>query len=149
MGCTGGGDRYPIPELNTQGVSESPHVLAHAWGSSNENGFDICVTWLMEKIAYFLDQLDDPTWPDPLGGTILDNTLVMIGTELGPESSGQHYVDYMTYFLAGGGGRITPGIHDFDGSTDVDLYSTVTRAMGLGDAFGDPVDFSDHLDIVT
>lgn len=148
MGCTGGGDRYPVPELNAQGISESPHVLAHDWSASGENGFDLCVTWLMEKVAYFLAQLDDPLWPDENGGTVLDNTLVMIGTELGPETTGQHYVDYMTFMLAGGGGRITPGIYDFDGRSDVDLYSTVTRAMGLGDSFGNPADFNDHLDIV-
>ena len=148
MGCTGGGDRYPIPELMTQGVTESPHVLAHDWAQASENGFDVCVQWLMEKVAYFLDQLDDPNWPDVRGGTILDNTLVMIGTELGPETTGQHYVDYMTYFLAGGGGRITPGIYDYDGRSDVDLYSTITRAMDLGDAFGDQSVFSDHFDIV-
>ena len=148
MGCTGGGDRYPIPELNAQGISESPHVLAHDWASSNENGFDLCVTWLMEKVAYFLAQLDDPAWPDPMGGTVLDNTLVLVGTELGPESAGQHYVDYMTFWLAGGGGRITPGIYDFDGRSDVDLYSTVTRAMDLGDQFGDQSEFNAHLDII-
>ncbi|MEQ9317627.1 MAG: DUF1552 domain-containing protein [Polyangiaceae bacterium] len=148
MGCTGGGDRYPIPELNAQGITESPHVLAHAWSPSGENGFDVCVTWLMEKIAYFLSQLDDPAWPDPMGGTVLDNTLVLIGTELGTGGGGQHAVDHMTYFLAGGGGRITPGIVDANGRSDVDLYSTITRAMDQGDAFGNPADFSDHFDIV-
>jgi hypothetical protein len=148
MGCSGGGDRYPIPELNAQGVSESPHVLAHVWSPSGENGFDVCVRWLMEKVAYFLAQLDDPAWLDPDGGTVLDNTLVLVGTELGTAGSGQHYVDYMTFLLAGGGGRITPGVFDYDGRSDVDLYSTLSHAMGLGDSFGDASAFSGLLDIV-
>ncbi len=148
MGCSGGGDRYPIPELRAQGITESPHILAHPWTRSNENGFDVCVQWLMQKVAFFLAQLDDPAWLDPNGGTVLDNTLVLIGTELGTATDNQHHVDYMTFWLAGGDGRIQSGIFDYDGRSDVDLYSTVSRAMGLGDEFGDMGDFNGHLDLV-
>ena len=148
MGCSGGGDRYPIPELRAQGITESPHILAHPWTRANENGFDVCVQWLMQKVAYFLEQLDDPAWPDPEGGTLLDNTLVLIGTELGTATDNQHHVDYMTYWLAGGGGRIQSGIFDYDGRSDVDLYSTIGRAMDVGDQFGDMGDFSGHFDLV-
>jgi len=148
MGCSGGGDRYPIPELRAQGVTESPHILAHPWTRANENGFDVCVRWLMQKVAYFLAQLDDPAWPDPQGGTVLDNTLVLIGTELGTANDNQHHVDYMTYWLAGGDGRIQDGVFDYDGRSDVDLYSTISRAMSMGDQFGDMGDFNEHLDLV-
>ena len=54
----------------------------------------------------------------------------------------------MTYWLAGGGGRIQNGIFDYDGRSDVDLYSTVSRAMSMGEQFGDMADFNDHLDLV-
>jgi len=148
MGCSGGGDRYPIPELQAEGITESPHVLAHPWTRANENGFDRCVRWLMEKVAFFLSQLDDPAWPDLEGGTMLDNTLVLIGTELGTATDNQHHVDYMTFWLAGGGGRIQSGVFDYDGRSDVDLYSTISRAMSLGDEFGDMNDFTGHFDLV-
>ena len=148
LGCSGGGDRYPIPELRRQGITESPHVLAHDWRRSRENGFDKCVHWLMDKVAFFLHQLDDPNWPQEDGSTVLDNTLVLIGTELGTGNDGQHAVDYMTFWLAGGGGRIRSGVHSAVGLSDVDLYSTISRAMGLGEHFGDRGDFSRHLDVV-
>jgi len=148
MGCTGGGDRYPIPELRAEGVTESPHVLAHDWRNDRENGWDVCIRWLMEKVAFFLRQLDDPAWPEPDGRTVLDNSLVLIGTELGGVGNGQHHVDYMTYWLAGGGGRIESGVYDLDGRSDVDMYSTVARAMGVADTFGDPAEFTGHFDIV-
>jgi hypothetical protein len=102
----------------------------------------------MDKVAYFLAQLDDPAWLDPNGGTVLDNTLVLIGTELGTATDKQHYVDYMTFWLAGGDGRIQSGIFDYDGRSDVDLYSTISRAMSMGDQFGDMGDFNGHLDLV-
>jgi hypothetical protein len=48
--------------------------------------------------------------------------------------------------LAGGGGVFKPGIHEFgDKSSEVDLYSTVARALGLGDKFGDPRYFTGYL----
>jgi len=149
MGCTGGGDRYPIPELRGSGVLESPHIYAHDWSSTSENGFDRCVHWLMEKVAYFLDALDDPAWPGAGGGTMLDDTLVLVGTEMGTRTDGQHRADWMTYWLAGGGGRVRSGDHLFEGRSDVDLYSTIAQAMELdGGRFGDASAFNDHLGIV-
>ncbi len=147
LGCTGGGDRYAIPELGSRGVNKSPHEYAHDfradWNNDNAQKFALCVEWIMEKIAYFLQLLDDSAWPDPNGGTVLDNTLVMIGTEMGTPGNGQHNGDYMTFFLAGGGGRIQSGVHRFAGNTDTEFYNAVARAMNLGETFGDSREFTD------
>jgi hypothetical protein len=147
VGFTGSGDRYPIPELREEGVDDSVHTLAHEWRADADNGFSLCVRWTMEKIALFLQTLDDPRWPDPDGGTVLDNSVVMIGTELGTATDGQHHADFMTYFLAGGAGVLRHGIHDLPGRSDVDLYSTIAHAYGLGERFGDPADFQGRLDL--
>ena len=149
VGCTGSGDRYPIPELAQRGVTDSAHILAHEWTRGQENGFDLCVEWLVQKIALFLSHLDDPAWPDPNGGTVLDNTLMLIGTELGTATDGQHAVNSMTYWLAGAEGLLRPGTYDLSGRTDVDLYSSIARVMGAGTLFGDPADFNEHLDLFT
>ncbi|MGF1466966.1 MAG: DUF1552 domain-containing protein [Sandaracinaceae bacterium] len=148
LGCTGGGDRYPIPELRAEGITESPHILAHDWRRDRENGFDVCVHWIMDKVALFLGFLDAAAWPEEGGGTVLDDTLVLLGTEMGTSRDGQHHGDWMTYWLAGGGGRVRAGDHVFEGRTDVDLYSTVARAMELGERFGDPADFEGAFDLV-
>ncbi|MDH5672413.1 MAG: DUF1552 domain-containing protein [Myxococcales bacterium] len=147
VGCSGSGDRYPIPELQTLGVDDSAHTLAHGWSRSADNGFGLCVHWLMQKVAHFLEVLDDPLWPDPDGRSVLDNTLVLIGTELGTGGDGQHYADSMSYLLAGASGLLQSGVHDLPGRSDVDLYSTVAAAFGLSERFGDAADFAGHLEL--
>jgi hypothetical protein len=48
--------------------------------------------------------------------------------------------------IAGGGSHFRAGVHDFgDQRTDVDLYSTVARALGIGETFGDARHFTGHL----
>jgi hypothetical protein len=137
--CTAAGDRYNYP-----GQGSNVHDLAHAWRPGNENGFDKSVTWIMGSLAYFLEQMDDPAFTLPEGGTLLDNTVVLIGTEVGDPAP--HSLSNLTFMLAGGGGLFKPGAYDYgDKRSEVDLYSTVSRAAGLGDRFGDPKHFTDYL----
>jgi hypothetical protein len=137
--CTASGDRYNYP-----GQGTNVHDLAHGWRPSGENGFDKSVTWLMGSLAYFLKALDDPAFTLPEGGTLLDNTVVLIGTEVGDPAP--HSFSKLTFMLAGGGGLFKAGAYDFaDRRSEVDLYSTVARAVGIGDKFGDQKFFSDYL----
>jgi hypothetical protein len=137
--CTASGDRYTFA-----GQGKNVHDLAHGWRASAENGFDKSVTWLMGNLAYFLKAMDDPAFTLPEGGTLLDNTPVLIGTEVGDPAP--HSFSNLTFMLAGGGGLFKPGTLDFgDKQSDVDLYSTVSRALGLGEKFGDPKHFTGYL----
>jgi hypothetical protein len=136
--CTAAGDRYNFGAQTT-----NVHDLAHGWRPGGENGFDQSVTWCMGRLAYFLGKLDDPAFPLPEGGTLLDNTPVLIGTEVGDPAP--HSFANLTFMLAGGG-LFKAGAHDFGNkATDVDLYSTVARALGIADRFGDPRHFTDYL----
>jgi hypothetical protein len=140
--CTASGDRYTYA-----GQSTNVHDLAHGWRAGSENGFDKSVTWLMGNLAYFLKAMDDPTFVLPGGGTMLDNTPVLIGTEVADPAP--HSFSKLT-FMVTGGGLFKPGLYDFaDGRSEVDLYSTMSRALGLGDKFGDPRYFTDYLAGVT
>jgi hypothetical protein len=137
--CTASGDRYTFA-----GQGKNVHDLAHGWRAGAENGFDKSVTYLMGNLAYFLKAMDAPTFQLPEGGTLLDNTPVLIGTEVGDPAP--HSFSQLTFMLAGGGGLFKPGVHEFgDARSEVDLYSTVARALGLGEKFGDPRYFSDYL----
>jgi hypothetical protein len=137
--CTASGDRYTYA-----GQGKNVHDLAHSWRASAENGFDKSVTWLMGNLAYFLKLMDDPAFTLPEGGTLLDNTPVLIGTEVGDPAP--HSFSNLTFMLAGGKGVFKPGVYDLgDKASEVDLYSTVARALGLGDKFGDPRYFTDYV----
>jgi hypothetical protein len=137
--CTASGDRYTFA-----GQGKNVHDLAHAWRAGAENGFDKSVTYLMGNLAYFLEAMDDPAFTLPEGGTLLDNTPILVGTEVGDPAP--HSFSGLTFMLAGGGGLFKPGTYDFaDKSSEVDLYSTLSRALGLGDKFGDSRYFSDYL----
>ncbi len=137
--CTAAGDRY-----NFGDQTANVHDLAHSWRPGGENGFDKSVTWIMGRLAYFLKAMDDPAFTLPEGGTLLDNTPILIGTEVGDPAP--HSFSNLTFMLAGGGGLFKPGVHEYgDKKSEVDLYSTVARALGIGDKFGDPRFFSDYL----
>lgn len=137
--CTAAGDRYNFADQGS-----NVHDLAHGWRPGGENGFDKSVTWLMGRLAYFLKAMDDPAFPMPEGGTLLDSCPVLVGTEVGDPAP--HSFSNLTFMLAGGGGLFKPGQHEFaDKRSEVDLYSTVSRSLGIGDRFGDPRFFSDYL----
>jgi hypothetical protein len=138
--CTAAGDRY-----NFAGQAANVHDLAHSWRPGGENGFDQSVTWCMGRLAYFLKAMDDPAYMLPEGGTLLDNTPILIGTEVADPAP--HSFANLTFMLAGGGGKVfKPGVYDFGNkSSEVDLYSTLSRALGIGDKFGDPRYFTDYL----
>jgi hypothetical protein len=79
-------------------------------------------------VAYFLNLLDDPSFREPNGGTLLDNTMVLIGTEV---SNPNHDWDDCTFLVAGARAVIKPGVYDYrNASNDVDLHAPArhTRA---------------------
>ena len=129
--CTGGGDRYSLP-----GLPRTPHGYAHEWRVNQDNDFRICVEWVMTKIAELLRHLEP----------VLDQTLVLIGTELGDPAP--HSQADMTFMLAGASEHLRLG-EDYDapGKTVVDLLSTISKLTNTGEVFGDGRHFTGHLPI--
>ena len=121
-----------------------PHELGHRWRTTNENGFDVPFRWYLEHMAEFLLMLDDPSFVDLDGRTVLDNTLVLLGTEV---SNPNHAWDNCTFLLAGATGTIQPGVYEYgDQKNDVDLFNTVSRAIGIEEPFGDMSFFNSTLE---
>jgi hypothetical protein len=89
--------------------------------------------WYAEQLLYLLQQLDSV----PEGnGTLLDNTLVVCGRELG---STAHRMERAPFVLAGGSalGLVNGRWLDVDGEEHVKLLVSIGRLMGLDiDGFG-------------
>jgi hypothetical protein len=146
--CGSGGDSYPYecPAGKTANIHAEGF---HRWSSDDVRPIVIDhMTWTMTRIAEFLTKLDDPSFKDVDGGTLLDNTTVVIGTELGDDVDNHSLTD-MPFWIAGARRRFKSGEFSFPSDrTDVDLYRTILRGVGVEQPFGDQAHFSDFLPIL-
>ena len=121
------------------GVDEEHHALSHA-ADDDLVAREKLVTinaWHAEQVAYLLDRLAETA--SASGGTLLDETLVLWGNELGVGNN--HTYRNIPWLLAGdAGGTLETGRHlEFDNPHN-DLLLTVCHAMGMRDmtSFGIP-----------
>ncbi len=85
--------------------------------------------YIMSQLVYFMQKLDDPTYTDENGLTLLDNTLLTIGTELG--NGNPHNLESVFHAVSGANERFKTGsILDVNRS-GTDLYSTLVHAYGI------------------
>jgi Protein of unknown function (DUF1552) len=122
------------------GVDEEHHALSHA-GDEDAASRDKLIkinVWHAEQVAYLLDQLSAVSEAD--GSTVLDNTLLLWGNELGAGNS--HSYKDIPWLLAGGaGGALRMGRYmQFKDRPHNDLLVSICQAMGLRDVttFGIP-----------
>jgi hypothetical protein len=90
--------------------------------------------WYAKQFLYLLQQLDSVKEGN---GTLLDNTLVVLGRELGSTS---HRMDRAPFIIAGGAGAGLKGGRwlNFDGQPHAKLLVSIGKLMGLGmESFGD------------
>lgn len=125
-----------FPFLNLQ---RNHHAISHDWqGTTGFAEYGQIHVWLAERLAYFLGKLDSYAEGD---GTLLDNTVVFWGSEIG--ESTQHDLTLMPYVLAGrAGGQLNTGrVLDY-GDTPQDnnkLLISLAHLMGAEEIteFGD------------
>jgi hypothetical protein len=117
-------------QIDFTGVGDT-HDTNHAMGD-NPTTVNTAVThqgWhthlFLECCAYVMLQLD--TYMDPNGQSILQNSLTMLGTDLGTNHSGQS----VFYGVSQANGKFTPGLYDVSGFL-LDFLGSVKSAMGLG-----------------
>jgi len=90
-------------------MGHQPDTDVHAWGALR-----VIRRWYMEQFAYLLQALDSTPEGD---GTMLDNTVVLLGSELARGNTHSHHD--APFLLAGsGGGYFKTGQHlTFEGET--------------------------------
>lgn len=101
------------------------HVSSH-----NESSlFDAQTRWYNMMVAHLMDELAGR--PDPAyGGTLLDNTLILVMSEMG---GGNHQQENPGIYIAGGaGGAMTTGkAIDARNAGMSNLYLDISKAFGL------------------
>lgn len=96
--------------------------------------------WFVTQFVYLLEQLRARPEGD---GTMLDNTVVLMCTEVADGNTHMH--DNMPFVLSGGGGLRTGRVVDFGYERHSRLHTSIARAMGsdigcFGEACGGPLD---------
>lgn len=113
------------------------HENSHA-GDSDQAAWDALTqiyTWYAGELAYLAGKLDAIVEPD--GSTVLDNTIILWGTEIAKGNT--HQWTQMPFVLVGGGqGSIhTDRFLQFSGNNHCQLLVALCQAMGLDlDEFG-------------
>ncbi len=81
-----------------------------------------------EQLAAFATSLADT--PDPQGGSLLDNTIILCVSEIA-EGSTHSYQNMPFLLVGGGGGTLKPGHYDLNNTRSMnDLFVTVAQALG-------------------
>jgi hypothetical protein len=108
---------------------KSTHAYFH---SNNTTVMKWNAHFLGSQMVHALQLLDDPNFRDPNGKTILDNSLVLVSTEVGTN----HDDNGVFHALAGGGGRFRLGRFYDDRISATELYNTALRGFGVSDMLG-------------
>jgi hypothetical protein len=88
------------------------------------------------NLAGALRSFDDPNFLEENGKTVLDNTLVVVGTDYGGGgTSTGHIPEGVFHAVAGGNGHFRPGFYDSVYNI-IDLYETVLKPYGLASGMG-------------
>lgn len=118
----GGAGPQPITD-DEHGLGHQPFSEVHAWGKLR-----VIRRWYMEQLAYLLGKLDSITEGD---GTMLDNTVVVLGSEIAYGNSHSH-MDAPFLIAGSGGGYFATGrrLH-FDDTYHNDLLVTLLNSMGI------------------
>ena len=121
------------------GVDLGHHDVSHY--GSDPNGpfgtkFVACQKWYMDQVAYILKSLDSVRIGDH---TLLDETVVMVTTELG-DSDRHNFEDIACLIASGRKGRLAMGQAIRENKIPYSrLLVTVLQSLGLSDqTFGDP-----------
>ncbi|MEM7676370.1 MAG: hypothetical protein AAF449_10245, partial [Myxococcota bacterium] len=126
------GDYSAYGQTRSFNDSETSHEYWHGWSrNSTDERLMLDHIWLMmAEVTYFLKALDDSEFLDANGKTVLENALLLVGTELG--DGALHDVENVFHLIAGGNGAIRSGVIDVDRQATA-LYNAGIRALGIED----------------
>lgn len=118
------------PDCTFLGLPGDHHAYSHyADDASYPAGVAAIEKWEMQQLAYLMQKMKSVTDPD--GKTLLDNSAVLMGSDVADGAS--HGQKGMTYILGGkAGGAFAPGRHlKFPSLSNSNLLLSVLQAFGV------------------
>jgi hypothetical protein len=105
----------------------------------HNNRWDKCrlhAHYCLSNLAGALMSFDDPNFLEANGKTVLDNTLVVVGTDYGGGgTSTGHIPEGVFHAIAGGNGHFKPGFYDSVYNV-IDVYETALKPYQLKTGMG-------------
>jgi hypothetical protein len=105
----------------------------------HNNRWDKCrlhAHYCVSNIAGALKSFDDPMYLEANGKSVLDNTLVVVGTDYGGGGNTTgHVPEGVFHAIAGGNGHFKPGFYDKVYNI-IDLYETAMKPYGIPTGMG-------------
>lgn len=150
---SGGGHTHftgamPHPENASFTFNGNPHANYHAWNPASPEIVSVALGhnhFVHRNQAQVLAKMDSQEFLGPNGKTLLENTLVLVGSEVGTN----HDVTRMLHGVAGGNGRFRMGLNTNDRIKAIELYSAIGKTYGLAQV-GDGLDYqSDAVAVLT
>jgi hypothetical protein len=122
------------------GVNEEHHTLSHGGDSDAANTEKLVKIniWHAEQVKYIADKL--AAAPDADGTTVLDNSLIVWGNELGVGNT-HSYKNIPWALIGGAGGSLKMGRYlQYASQPHNNMLASIAQAFGLTDVtkFGDP-----------
>lgn len=129
---------YPFLTYNGAPIMGDEHQMGHMPDSDTTSWEKIAIIrrWYLQQFKYLVEKLDSV----PEGeGTMLDNTMIVLGSEITRGNTHSH-IDHHFVVAGGGGGTLRQGQHvNYGERPHNDLLLTMLHAMGIeATTFGDP-----------
>jgi hypothetical protein len=118
------GSLYPWAGI----ASDGHHAISHVTTQAAYDTLAELYTWYAARFAYLLDRL--AAWPDADGASVLDNSLVVWGTEIG--RGWDHLDTDVPFVVAGGAGGRLRGNRFLQKPRTVHNRLLVSLAHGVG-----------------
>ncbi|MEM9861639.1 MAG: DUF1552 domain-containing protein [Myxococcota bacterium] len=124
------GDYTAYGQTRSFSDDTTTHEYWHSWHRNDRyRALMLDHIWLiMTALTDYLRALDDPEVTDANGGTLLDNSLVLAGTELGDGDA--HDIENVFHLSSTACGAIRPGVHNLDVQA-TQVYNAGLRALGI------------------
>jgi hypothetical protein len=132
---SGGGHTYysgpaPNPDDANFTFDGNPHANYHMWNPATPAIVKIATGhnfFVHRNLAQVLSKLDSQTFLASNGKSVLQNTLVLVGSEVGTN----HDVTRMFHGVAGGNGKFKMGVNSNARVKAIEMYNSIGKSYGL------------------